>query len=167
MDSPLTQLCVARAGLESNTRPVGLRFALLTLRSLEHWRLHLDLDTDSVLIVLATLAITMEKFTRGDLKAELRDVRTTIPAGHLSRCNVSSIAAATGMNRETTRRKVGFLVEAGVLVRDTRGWLRVSPEYTRAVPTDRLIYSHLESLVHATNELLRYGVLEAGPSRRR
>ena len=71
------------------------------------------------------------------------------------------------MNRETTRRKVGFLVEAGVLVRDTRGWLRVSPEYTRAVPTDRLIYSHLESLVHATNELLRYGVLEAGPSRRR
>ena len=160
MDSALTQLCVARARLKSNTRPVGLRFALITLRLLEHWRSHLDLDTDSVLIVLATLAITMEKFTRGELEAELRDVNTTIPPGYLSRCNVSSIAAATGMNRETTRRKVGDLVEAAILVRDTRGWLRVSPEYTRAVPTDRLICSHLESLVHATNELLRLGAVE-------
>ncbi len=161
MDSALTQLCVARARVESNTRPVGLRFALMTLRLLEHWRSHLDLDADSVLIVLATLAITMEKFTRGDLEAELRDVNTMIPAGNLSRCNVSSIAAATGMNRETTRRKVGCLLEAGILVRDTSGWLRVSPEYTRAVPTDRLIFAQLEMLVHATNELLRLGALEA------
>ena len=161
MDSALTQLCVARARVESNTRPVGLRFALITLRLLEHWRSYLDLDTDSVLIVLATLAITMEKFTRGDLEAEFRDVNTTIPAGYLSRCNVSSIAAATGMNRETTRRKVGDLVEAAILARDSRGWLRVSPEYTRAIPTDHLICSHLESLVHATNELLRVGVVEA------
>lgn len=161
MDRVPTQLCVARAGVESNTRPAGLRFALLTLRLLEHWRSHLGLDTDYVLIVLATLAITMEKFTRGDLEAELRDVRTTIPAGHLSRCNVSSIAAATGMNRETARRKVDYLLEAAILVRDTRGWLRVSPEYTSAVPTGHLICSHLESLVYATNELLRQGVLDA------
>ena len=155
----LAQLRIRSDGLAQNTRKVGLRFALLTLRLMEHWRCHLGLDADSALIVLATLSVTMEKFTRSEIEFGLRDVRTTVPSDRLTRCNVSGIAEATGLNRETARRKVNSLVEAGILLRDANGGLRVSSEYTRKVPTTELLQCHLETLVYASNEFLREKVI--------
>ena len=145
---------------EANSRLIGLRFALMTLRLMEHWRAHLNLDHDSALIAMATVAITMEKFTRADLKQEHCDIRAEIPSDQLTKCNVRSIAAATGLNRETTRRKVKALVASGVLLREGAS-LRLSPEYTRSVQTSDLLRSLLETLVHSTNELAREGVLRS------
>lgn len=145
---------------EANSRPVGLRFALMTLRLLEHWRSHLNVDHDSALIVMATVAITMEKYTRADFEQQDRDIRADMRSDQLTQCNVRSIAAATGLNRETTRRKVKALVESGVLLREGNS-LRLSPEYTRSVRTSELLRSLLETLVHSTNELTRDGVLRA------
>lgn len=133
----------------------------MTLRLLEHWRSHLGVDTASALVVLATASITMEKFTRVDFERELRDIRRTMPPEKLTKCNVASIAAATGMNRETARRKVSALVAAGILLRDEVAALRLSPDYTRMVPTDALLRSQLETLVFSTNDLLREEILEA------
>ena len=129
-------VAIQRSEAAARTRPIGLRIAILTLRLLENWRAHLGLDHDCALIVMATAAITMEKFTRLELEPEHRDVRAVIPPQVLTRCNVSSIAAATGLNRETARRKVRLLVQDGVLLADGKGSLRLSPDYTRAVPTD-------------------------------
>src|SRR3954447_24556034 len=123
-------LKIYETAAQANSRPVGLRFALMTLRLMEHWRSHLDVDHDSAIIVLATAAITMEKFTRASFEPPLRDIRSDMPPAQLTKCNVGSIAAATGLNRETTRRKVNTLVAAGILVRDD-GFIRLSPEYTR------------------------------------
>lgn len=160
------QLRIRAASAAANSRPVGLRFALMTLRLLEHWRSHLGLDTDSALIVLATAAITMEKFTRLDLEPELRNIRTAMPPEKLTRCNASCIAAATGLNRETARRKVNSLVAAGILLKDEGGSLRLSAAYTRMVPTDDLLTSQLETLIQAANEFLRDEVLTAVPRRK-
>ena len=132
----------------------------MTLRLLEHWRSHLGVDTASALVVLATASITMEKFTRVDFERELRDIRRTMPPEKLTKCNVASIAAATGMNRETARRKVSALVAAGILLKGDVGALRVSPDYTRMVPTDEMLRSQLETLVFSTNDLLREEILE-------
>ena len=121
----------------------------------------MGVDTASALVVLATASITMEKFTRVDFERELRDIRRTMPPEKLTMCNVASIAAATGMNRETARRKVSALVAAGILLKGDVGALRVSPDYTRMVPTDEMLRSQLETLVFSTNDLLREEILEA------
>ena len=153
-------LMINQAKAEASSRPVGLRFSLMTLRLLEHWRVHLGVDHDSALIVMATAAITMEKFTRANFDPEHRNIRTEMPADQLTKCNVRSIAAATGLNRETARRKVKTLIAAGMLISDD-GSLRLSPDYTRRVPTSDMLRSLLETLVQATNEFLRDGILRS------
>ena len=145
---------------EASSRLVGLRFSLMTLRMLEHWRAHLGVDHDSALIVLATAAITMEKFTRAELEPGLRNIRNDMPAGQLTKCNVGSIAAATGLNRETARRKVKALVAVGMLLNDG-GSIRLSGEYTRSVQTSDMMQRLLETLVHSTNDLVREGILRS------
>lgn len=134
---------------------------MMTLRLLEHWRSHFGLDTSSALVVLATASITMEKFTRSDLEPELRDIRHSMPPERLTKCNIASIAAATGMGRESARRKVHALLKAGIIIRGSEGALRLSPDYTRLVPTDAMLRAHLETLVSATNDLLRDNMLRA------
>lgn len=117
---------------------------------------------DATLIVLATLAVTMEKMTRAEFQADVRDINCTIPPDQLTRCNISSLAAATGMNRETVRRKVAELVSAGVLIKDARAGYRVSPAYTRAVPTSEMLSAQLQTLINSANDLIRHGIVELG-----
>ena len=45
----------------------------------------------------------------------------------LQSCNVLSISEATGIPRETVRRKVALLIEKGWLIRDARKRLTVAP----------------------------------------
>lgn len=135
----------------------------MTLRLLEHWRSHLGVDHDTALIVLATAAITMEKFTRLNFDPELRDIRRSMPSELLTRCNVSSIAAATGLNRETARRKVQTMLDTGILVADCRGSIRLSHDFTLDVRTGNMLRSQLQTVIQATNGLLKEGILEVVP----
>jgi hypothetical protein len=155
------RLVVQEDQAEANSRGLGLRLALMTLRLLEHWRSHLGVDHDSALIILATAAITMEKFTRLEFDPELKNIRSAMPPELLTRCNISSIAAATGLNRETTRRKVQALANAGILLADKRGSFRLSPDYTLSVGTTEMLRSQLQTVVRATNELLKDGILQS------
>jgi predicted transcriptional regulator len=142
----------------------------MTLRVMEHWRQHLGLGYEEAMIVLATAAITMEKFTRSEFAPKLENIQRPMPSAQLARCNVSSIAVAVGLNRETARRKVNRLVENGMLLRDRDGSLRLSPEYTLSVPTSEMMQRQLETLVHTANDLVRDGILQQlqreGPSER-
>ncbi len=152
-------ICEAEVGIKG--RVVGLRMALMTLRIMEHWRLHLGVGYEEAMIVLATAAITMEKFTRSEFEPELENIRNAVPSAQLARCNVASIAVAVGLNRETARRKVKRLVENGMLLKDRGGSLRLSPEYTLSVPTSDMMKRQLETVVHTANELVRDGILQA------
>lgn len=151
-------LIIDEAKVEGSSRPIGLRFCLMTLRLLEHWRAHLGIDLDSALLVMATAAITMEKYTRSEFEPAQRDIRTAMASSQLTKCNVRSIAAATGLNRETARRKVKALVDAGILLNED-GAFRLSAEYTRSVQTSDMLRRLLETLVQSANELQRVGVL--------
>ena len=152
-------ICEAEVGMKG--RVVGLQMALMTLRVMEHWRQHLGVDYEEAMIVLATAAITMEKFTRSEFEPELQNIRNAVPPAQLARCNVASIAVAVGLNRETARRKVKRLVENGMLIKDPDGSLRLSPEYTLSVPTADMMKRQLETLVHTANEFVRDGILQA------
>ena len=137
-----------------------MRIALLTLGLLEDWRSHLGLDLHSVLIVLATAVVTMEKLTRQEFDTPLHDIRCDMPPELLTRCYVSSIAVAAGLNRETARRKVRQLIDDGVLIADARGSIRLSTDYTRKVNTSDMLRRHLLSFVRSANGLLKDDVIE-------
>ena len=157
-------LAICEGEVETKGRVIGLRMALMTLRVMEHWRQHLSVNYEEAMIVLATAAITMEKFTRSEFQPGLENIRRAVPPAQLARCNVSSIAVAVGLNRETARRKVNRLVENGMLLKDRDGSLHLSPEYTLSVPTSDMMMRQLEALVHTVNELVRDGILQATPT---
>ena len=162
------RLEISETDAQAKSRMVGLRIAMLTLRLLENWRNYLSVDPESAVIVLATAAITMEKFTRSGFDEDLWNIRTAMPPEQLTKCNVSSIAAAIGSNRETVRRKVKRLLELGVVLRDGEGSLRLSPGYTLSVPTSEMLRAQLEVLAQTGNGLLREEILQiaSGSGRR-
>lgn len=145
----------------SSSRLSMVRMGMFMLRSMELWRAAVD-DCEKALILLAIMTISGERFTRGQgLDGPLRDLRTSFPEDQLLACNVSSIAAATGFNRETTRRKVNELIEAGVIIRSNRK-LRFRPDFVERGDAMGIVRRQLEAIVRLTNDLIRDGVVISG-----
>ncbi|TMJ20876.1 MAG: hypothetical protein E6G94_00250 [Alphaproteobacteria bacterium] len=143
----------------ANSRLTAIRLATLTLRLMENWRRRFD-DHESLMVLLAVVAITSERLTRTDLPSELRSLKRPIPTDRLARCSVSSIAAATGLNRETARRKVNDLIAAGILVRTSRE-IRFATGHLQDPLIDDLIRNQLDAVTRVVNDLQRDGVLKA------
>ncbi len=154
------QLMIDNDALAANSRLTAIRLALLTSRSMENWREGVG-DNASAMILLAVIAICGERLTRTELPAALRSVATALPPGFAAECNVSSIAAATGLNRETTRRKVNALVESGYLVRSAEGEISYPPGLQQDPATLDFVRRQLEAVARFANEAIRDGVLTA------
>ena len=155
---PQMQLTLDTDALAANSRLTAIRLALLTSRAMENWREGVG-DNDSAMILLAVVAICGERLTRTELPEALRNVATPLPPGIAAECNVSSIAAATGLNRETTRRKVNALVEAGHLARSPDGEISYPLELQRDPATLDFVRRQLEAVARFANEAIRDGVL--------
>jgi len=142
----------------AKSRIVAIRMALLTLRCMEKWRRDVR-DYDSAMILVAVVAITAERLIRGGLDEEMQSLETALPRERLGRCNISSIAAGTGLNRETARRKVNELVAGGYLVRTDGGGVEFAPGLLQEPATIELVRSQLEAVARTANALIRDGVL--------
>lgn len=144
---------------DASSRLSAIRLCMFTLRAMENWRELVD-DCQKAMILVAVAAINGERFTRDEeLQNELRDVRVVFPQERIRCCNISSVAAATGFNRETTRRKVNELIEAGALMRLGKGALRFRPGNLQRGDALELIRKHLDATVRLTNDLLRDGAI--------
>lgn len=143
------------------SRLVAIRSAQLTLRLMENWSSRVK-DYDSVMILLAVIVITAERLTRVELEPRLQDLSGSLPPGKLGECNISSVAAAIGLNRETVRRKVQRLVDGGFLVR-TGGNLAYNPSLERDPQRVEMVWAQLETVRKAANELIRDGALKLRP----
>lgn len=141
----------------SKSRLVGIRLSMLTLRLMENWR-RVFKDNESAIIALAIVAIVSEKLMRVELSREQESLAKPMPLESLARCNISSIAAATGLNRETTRRKINQLVEAGIVVREG-GSVSLTPGSTQQQLSMEVVQSQLEELRRAANDLIRAGAM--------
>jgi hypothetical protein len=155
---PQMQLTLDQDAFEANSRLTAIRLALLTSRWMENWREGVG-DNGSAMILLAVVAICGERLTRTELPEALRTVATPLPPGFAAECNVSSIAAATGLNRETTRRKVNALVEAGYLSRSPDGEISYPLERQQDPATLDFLKKQLEAVTRFANDALRDGVL--------
>ena len=140
-------------------RIVALRLILHTLRLMENWKHDVN-DYDRAMILLAVAAITAERLLRGETESQFEALSEPLPIDRMAKCNVRSIAAATGLNRETTRRKVDGLIEQNLLVKAGDGTLTFAPGIIQEETTYTLIRKQLDTFVKTANELIREGVVK-------
>lgn len=152
-------LVVNQAELDRKSRIVALRLVLMTLRCMENWKHDVD-DYDRAMILVAVAAITAERLLRMDHSEIHAALDEPLPPGLMARCNVSSIASATGLNRETTRRKVDSLIVKGLLVRLDNGTITFAPGVVQEQSTQALVRRQLEDVICTANDLVRDGVLD-------
>jgi hypothetical protein len=153
-------LMIDKAGADANSRLAAIRLAMLTLRCMENWRKHVA-DYDSAMILIAIVAICAERLTRAKkLDPAVRSLKNPISPRLLAPCNVSSIAAATGLNRETARRKVNELIEAGFVVRSADGSISFAPGIAQESRAKETIDVQLEAVTRMMNGLIRDGAVK-------
>jgi len=152
--------------VEKKSRLVHVALLNLNLRFLENWRSaqigsgRAALDYESLMILMATIVISAERVVRTELDPDLQTLAQQLPASKVTKVNLSSIAAATALNRETVRRKVNALEKEGWLIRDKDGIRTVHG----VVPYDRLrgiIGAQLDALTRTVNLLSKLAVLTA------
>ena len=144
--------------VEAKSRLVGIRLAMLTLRLRDNW-IQLFGDHQTALIALAIVVISSERLTRAGLDADQQSLAIPLRHDDLALCNISSVASATGLNRETTRRKIDELVRSGLLVR-VGGSIRLTPGFTQQRLAADVVKTQLDELRRAVNDLLRIDALQ-------
>lgn len=157
-------ISVEREAAEAKSRLVHLSLLGLNLRLMENWRsvqigmMGSVLGYESTMILMAIIVISAEKLLRTELDPQLQTLAERLPENRVSRVNLSSIAAATAINRETVRRKVNELQEAGLIVRGKDG-IRI-PDGVVDLPVLReIIDAQLDAVTRTVNQLSRLGVL--------
>lgn len=151
-------LILTGAGTGEESRIAGIRMVSLTLRMMEHWREAAG-DYNSAMILLAVVAVSGERLTRAALDDEHRSLKTPVEVESLAPCNISSIAAATGFNRETARRYVNRLITEGVLIRTPEGSIRLVEGFAQRASTVQLLGLQLEAFTRTANDLINSGIL--------
>ena len=146
-------LTIDEENAQEKGRIAGLRLVLLSLRLMENWKHSVD-DYDRAMILISVAAISAERLLRS-AEGPYKSLSEVIPAERLAKCNVSSIASATGLNRETTRRKVEGLINQGLLVRMDDGSLTFAEGIMQRDSTFALVRKQLEVIMKAANDLMR------------
>jgi hypothetical protein len=149
---------VDEAGFEECSRVAGLAIAAYTLRTLEKWRTNLG-DYDNVMIMISVIAISSDRLLRAELPAEYRSLAVPLDPALHAKVNISSIAHATGLNRETARRKVNGLVGRGQLVRAGDGGISLPPGLTQSDRIRDQARTQLAEICAIANQLIKMGVL--------
>ena len=145
---------------EAKSRLIGIRLATLTLRLRGSWT-ELFGSPDTAAIALAVVAISSERMLREALDPELGSLSVQMPSDAFGICNISSIAKATGFNRETARRKVDEMVQHGLLVREGSS-ITLAPGFSQQPAAIEMVRMQLDAIRMATNELIREGVITLG-----
>lgn len=157
MEPAISPIVVDERQADAKSRLAAIRLSMLTLRLMDNWRQYAG-DYDGAMILLAISAIQTEKLTRVDLEPELESLSRPLPNDRMAICNLSSIAGATGLNRETVRRKVDKLAADGFVVRGERT-ISLRPGLSQEARASQLVRNQLECLVRTINDLMRDGLL--------
>lgn len=158
MSKGMTRLKTDTATAEARSRFVVLRLVALSLRLRAGWTEFFG-DSDLAAIALAIASIQSDRLLREpNLLPELGNLATPLPEDLYGYCNISSIAVAAGLNRETTRRKIVRLEEAGLVVREGSNVKLASGLSQRGELID-LVRMQLEAVRKTVDELMRDGVI--------
>ena len=110
------------------SRVLGIYSMEYLLRTLRNLGPIFDFDYERMIIALSvTMGNVQHLVNSPELSGAYADLSTVIPAELQRPVTRLAITRATGLPRETVRRKVAGLIEAGVLVKDERGGVRLTP----------------------------------------
>lgn len=141
-----------------HSRVTFVRLVGLQLRLMELWRGAAG-GHQEALVQMAVGVINADRVTRSITDPRLRSLNNAMPTSLMTKCNLSSIAAATGLNRETVRRVVNRLVANGPLVRSPDGSVNFVEGWAQGPETKELGEAQLDEVCRTVNLLLREGVL--------
>jgi hypothetical protein len=115
-------------------------------------------DYERMIIALTvTMGNVQHLISSAELAGTLSDLSTIIPAELQRPVTRLAITRATGLPRETVRRKVAKLIEAGVLIKDERGGVRITPGLLTSGPIREAVgqnESDLRRLVRLVRPLI-------------
>lgn len=157
-------MSIDHGGAEAKSRLVLVLLTTLTMRLMERWRqgigevLGHPPDYETTMIIGAIVSINGEKLIRSELEPTLHALKNPLPYDLLSSCNVSSIAEATGLNRETVRRKVNRLISAGLLIKEKHS-LHIAHGLLQLPVASETIDVQLRAVARTANQLERLEVL--------
>lgn len=142
----------------AQSRVTFIRLVGLQMRLMELWREAAG-GHQEALVQMAVGAINGDRLTRVALDPSLRSLGNPMPVTQMTKCNLSSISAGTGLNRETVRRIVNRLIDSGPLVRSADGSIHFVDGWSQGPETERLGEAQLYEFSRTANLLLRDGVL--------
>lgn len=110
------------------SRELGYYSMEYLLRTLRNLGPVFNYDYERVIIALSVTMGNIQHLVNSPAQlGPYEDLATVIPAELQRPVTRLAITRATGLPRETVRRKVASLIEAGVLVGDERGGVRLAP----------------------------------------
>lgn len=162
----MSTIAVDSAALDAKSRIAMLLLLRLNLSCMEHWR---DaqlrgwgkmFDYESTLISIAVVVIGMERVNPSTLASEgLASLGAPLPPERLQKCNVSSIAATTGLNRETVRRRIAMLERHGMLLKQPGGSVTIAPGVLENPHSESAFKAQISAIVRTVNALARQGLI--------
>lgn len=149
---------IVKAEASRKSRLAAYRLISMRLRLLEMWQQVTGGHNES-LVMMAVIVITGDRLAGANADPKFRNMANALPKELLGRCNISSIAAATGLNRETARRVVNKLLAGGTLERSPDRSVNFAPGRMQGENALRLSQVQLDEFVRTANALIRDGVL--------
>lgn len=152
---------------EDKSRIALIRIIDLNLRLMDRWRrtqislVGEPLDYESTMILMAIVAISAGALAQtGDLNG-FEDLGTPVDSGRLRKCNISSVAATTGLNRELVRRRLESLIKNGMVCRYSDGGVRIASSVVEHPAVWESTKDQLLSIAGTVETLRREGLLFA------
>jgi len=126
---------------------------------MEYWS-RLAGGYDEAMVLVAVAAIKTDKFSRAQMSEDQMDLQNPLDQSAYAKCSISSIAEATGLNRETARRKVNDLVERGYLERVGRSSVVFRTGFQQEAVVQEAVDAQLEAFRRTAEALVRDGILD-------
>jgi hypothetical protein len=159
----MARVTVDPQAVRDESRLVALETAAAMLRLVEGYQEMFGTDLDRLMIMLAVGAITGERPVRAaDAPAHVIRFGIPIPSADMTRCTALAVASATGLPRETARRKVRQMMDEGLLRRDELVGIRVNEEMLQRPEFQALVQRQAGEITRLTNALLERGILVQG-----
>lgn len=152
---------------EERSRLVLVLFTSLSMRLMENWRELIYTvsgkmpDYERTMILGAIITISAEKLTRIELIPELQTLEQPFPSERLTECNIRSVAAAVGLDKEAVRRKVSKLIDDKLVDKDEKGLLQIGAGLLQLPVVREVLRAQLELLRRTVNQLSDLDVLLA------
>ena len=160
-----TRIRVSARNREADSRVFAYLLTTFLARADQLRRKQFDDDIDLAVIAEAVSIAAIDPQMRDpEFVREFRSIDTVVGVERQRGVNALSIAAATGIPRETTRRKIKRLLAMGVLAETGRGKYVLKPGYVQS-PEMRAMFEELtRATIRFVNDCLDNRVLQVTAS---